>query len=89
MSSAVVREVKEETGWKCCLTKKNFLHFISGIEVQFGGLVGVVEVHNAFFGCTNLYFVCACNPISFEIQKQDREIAACKVLLLFDILWHA
>ena len=59
----------------------SFSHTLTsiGIQVQFGRVVGVIEKHGKD-GATNLYFVCSCVPMSFDIQIQEREIAACKVL---------
>ncbi|KAK1389160.1 putative Mutt domain protein [Heracleum sosnowskyi] len=57
---AAIREVKEETG----------------IKVEFMELLAVRQSHNVSFGKSDLFFVFMLRPLSFDIQKQDSEIAA-------------
>ncbi|KAL9226962.1 hypothetical protein vseg_002714 [Gypsophila vaccaria] len=57
---AAVREVKEETG----------------IDAEFVEVVAFRQTHKAFFEKSDLFFLCFLHPLSFNIQKQDLEIAA-------------
>ncbi|XP_074358595.1 nudix hydrolase 2-like [Apium graveolens] len=59
---AAIREVKEETG----------------VKVEFMELLAVRQSHNVSFGKSDMFFVCMLRPHSFDIQKQDSEIAAAK-----------
>ncbi|BAT89002.1 hypothetical protein VIGAN_05266500 [Vigna angularis var. angularis] len=58
--TAAIREVKEETG----------------IETEFVEVIAFKERHKAFFGKSELFFVCMLQPRSFEIQRQVSEIEA-------------
>ncbi|KAI8557909.1 hypothetical protein RHMOL_Rhmol04G0047600 [Rhododendron molle] len=60
--TAAMREVREETG----------------IETEFLEVLAFRQSHNSFFGKSDLFFVCMLRPSSFDIQKQDSEIAAAK-----------
>lgn len=62
IGEAVIREVKEETG----------------IKAEFMELLAVRQSHDLSFGKSDLFFVCMLRPNSFDIQKQDSEIAAAK-----------
>jgi 8-oxo-dGTP pyrophosphatase MutT (NUDIX family) len=57
---AAVREVKEETG----------------IESEFVEVLAFRQSHRAFFRKSDLLFFCMLRPKSFDIQKQESEIAA-------------
>lgn len=59
---AAVREVLEETN----------------IQTKFESLISIRHAHGAAFGCSDLYVVFALKPLTTEIKKCDREIAACK-----------
>ncbi|KAK9910587.1 hypothetical protein M0R45_034543 [Rubus argutus] len=65
---AAVREVKEETG----------------IETEFVEILAFRESHKAFFRKSDLFFVCMLKPLTFEIQKQDSEIAAAQWMPIED-----
>ncbi|KAL8033403.1 hypothetical protein ABFX02_13G156900 [Erythranthe guttata] len=56
------REVKEETG----------------IDTEFVDVLAFRQVHNTFFGKSDLFFLCMLRPLSFDIHKQDSEIEAAK-----------
>ncbi|KAM7495294.1 hypothetical protein LguiB_029903 [Lonicera macranthoides] len=58
--AAAIREVKEETG----------------IDAEFVELLAFRQSHNSFFGKSDLMFVCMLRPLSFDIQKQNSELAA-------------
>jgi NADH pyrophosphatase NudC (nudix superfamily) len=62
LSSAVEREVLEETG----------------IQSQFVSILGFRHGHGFSHGRSDLYFVCRLTAKSYEIKKQDEEIAECK-----------
>ncbi|KAJ8760194.1 hypothetical protein K2173_011050 [Erythroxylum novogranatense] len=57
---AAVREVKEETA----------------IDTEFVELLAFRQSHKAFFGKSDLFFLCMLQPLSSEIQKQELEIEA-------------
>jgi hypothetical protein len=38
------------------------------------------QAHKSFFEKSDLFFVCMMRPLSFDIQKQDLEIEAAKVI---------
>ncbi|KAL4562949.1 hypothetical protein LXL04_026980 [Taraxacum kok-saghyz] len=57
---AAVREVKEETG----------------IDAKFVEILAFRQSHKKFFGKSDLFFMCMLEPLSFHIQKQEREIEA-------------
>ncbi|XP_022011038.1 nudix hydrolase 2 [Helianthus annuus] len=57
---AAVREVKEETG----------------IDAKFVEILAFRQSHKKFFEKSDLFFMCMLEPVSFDIQKQDREIEA-------------
>ncbi|KAI4389703.1 hypothetical protein MLD38_001902 [Melastoma candidum] len=57
---AAVREVKEETG----------------IDTEFLKILSVKELHNALFSWSELTFICALRPTSFDIQVEESEIDA-------------
>ncbi|CDP12457.1 unnamed protein product [Coffea canephora] len=68
ISAAAIREVKDETG----VIRFFFLLLL---------FLGDSENHKAFFGKSDLFFVCKMQPLSFDVQKQDSEIEAAKVIL--------
>ncbi|KAI3698225.1 hypothetical protein L6452_31338 [Arctium lappa] len=55
---AAVREVKEETG----------------IDTKFVEVLAFRQSHKSFFDKSDLFFMCMLQPLSFNIQKQEREI---------------
>ncbi|XP_065862652.1 nudix hydrolase 10-like [Euphorbia lathyris] len=57
---AAMREVKEETG----------------IDTQFQEILAFRQMHNSFFGKSDLFFLCMLRPISFDIEAQELEIEA-------------
>ncbi|CAI9292447.1 unnamed protein product [Lactuca saligna] len=57
---AAVREVKEETG----------------IDAKFVEVLAFRQSHKKFFNKSDLFFMCMLHPLSFDIQKQEREIEA-------------
>lgn len=60
--TAAIREVREETG----------------IEAEFVEILAFRQSHKSFFGKSDLFFVCMMRPLTFDIQKQDSEIADAK-----------
>lgn len=60
ISTAAIREVKEETG----------------IETEFVELLAFRQSHNSFFSKSDLFFVCMLRPRSFDIRRQELEIEA-------------
>ncbi|XP_043687380.1 nudix hydrolase 2-like [Telopea speciosissima] len=65
---AAVREVKEETG----------------IDAEFVEVLAFRQSHQAFFGKSDLFFVCMLRPHSFDIQKQEVEIEAAQWMPIED-----
>ncbi|XP_043815577.1 nudix hydrolase 2 isoform X2 [Manihot esculenta] len=61
---AAVREVKEETD----------------IETKFVEVLAFRQSHRAFFGKSDLSFICLLQPLSFEVEKQESEIEAAQLL---------
>ncbi|KAL0693253.1 hypothetical protein Bca4012_060433 [Brassica carinata] len=55
-----VREVKEETG----------------VDTEFVQVLAFRQTHKAFFGKSDLFFVCMLKPLSLEINAQETEIEA-------------
>ncbi|KAM5580364.1 nudix hydrolase 7-like [Rosa sericea] len=66
--AAAVREVKEETG----------------IETEFVEILAFSQSHEEFFRKSDLFFVCMLEPHSFDIQKQNLEIAAAQWMPIED-----
>lgn len=62
LSTAAIREVKEETG----------------IEADFMSLVSFRHVHGANFNCSDIYFIVHMHPKSKNITMCERELAACE-----------
>ncbi|WMV31465.1 hypothetical protein MTR67_024850 [Solanum verrucosum] len=60
ISDAAVREVKEETG----------------VNAKFVELLAFRQSHKSFFDKSDLFFVCMLQPLSHDIQMQEREIEA-------------
>ncbi|KAL4562522.1 hypothetical protein LXL04_034729 [Taraxacum kok-saghyz] len=60
--AAAVREVKEETG----------------IDSKFLQVLAFRQSHKSFFEKSDLFFMCMLQPLSFNIQMQEREIEAAK-----------
>ncbi|GKV44589.1 hypothetical protein SLEP1_g51753 [Rubroshorea leprosula] len=58
--TAVVREVKEETG----------------IDTEFLEVLAFRQSHESFFVKSDLFFICMLRPLSFDLQKQELEIDA-------------
>ncbi|XP_058005956.1 nudix hydrolase 2 isoform X2 [Hevea brasiliensis] len=67
---AAIREVKEETG----------------IEAEFIEILAFRQSHHAFFGKSDLFFVCMLQPHSFNIRKQDSEVEAAQWMPIEDYL---
>ncbi|XP_039130080.1 nudix hydrolase 10-like isoform X2 [Dioscorea cayenensis subsp. rotundata] len=57
-----VREVKEETG----------------IDTEFIEILAFRQSHKSFFEKSDLFFICLLRPLTFDIRKQESEIAAAK-----------
>jgi len=70
ISSAVVREVKEETG----------------IDARFDRVVCLRHWHGYRYGKSDIYFVCRLTPLSTEIKMDSNEIAECLWLPLDEYL---
>ncbi|XP_039005759.1 nudix hydrolase 10-like [Hibiscus syriacus] len=68
ISEAAMREVKEETG----------------IDTEFVEILAFRQSHQSFFTKSDLLFMCMLRPLSFDIQKQDREIEAAQWMSLDD-----
>ncbi|XP_058112488.1 nudix hydrolase 2-like isoform X2 [Magnolia sinica] len=60
IAAGAVREVKEETG----------------IDTEFVEILAFRQSHKAFFGKSDIFFVCMLRPLSFDIQRQELEIEA-------------
>ncbi|EEF39594.1 nudix hydrolase 10 [Ricinus communis] len=58
--TAAIREVKEETG----------------VDTEFQEILAFRQSHRAFFGKSDIFFVCMLRPLSSHIQKQELEIEA-------------
>ncbi|KAJ0808764.1 putative hydrolase [Helianthus annuus] len=65
---AAVREVKEETG----------------IDAKFVEVLAFRQSHKSFFEKSDLFFMCMLQPLSFNIQKQEREIEAAQWMAFED-----
>ena len=61
IGTAVVREVKEETG----------------IDAKFDHMVCLRHWHNYRYGKSDIYFVCRLTPLSVEIHMDSRELVEC------------
>jgi 8-oxo-dGTP diphosphatase len=70
IEKAVVREVREETG----------------IRTRFLSLQCFRHWHGYRHGKSDIYFVCRLEPLSFEISRQEDEIAECLWMPLEDYL---
>ncbi|EEF31962.1 nudix hydrolase 2 [Ricinus communis] len=68
--AAAVREVKEETA----------------IETTFIEVLAFRQSHKAFFGKSDLFFLCLLQPLSFDITKQESEIEAAQWMPLEEYL---
>jgi 8-oxo-dGTP pyrophosphatase MutT (NUDIX family) len=67
IGDAAVREVFEETNVKS--------------EFQF--LISLRHTHHGMFNCSDIYFVVGLKPTSEDINKCNREIAACEWMKVF------
>ncbi|XP_076907860.1 nudix hydrolase 2-like [Bidens hawaiensis] len=65
---AAVREVKEETG----------------IDTKFVEVLAFRQSHKSFFEKSDLFFMCMLQPLSFNIQMQEREIEAAQWMAFED-----
>ncbi|XP_022977707.1 nudix hydrolase 10-like [Cucurbita maxima] len=65
---AAEREVREETG----------------IDTEFMEVLAFRQTHQAFFGKSDLFFVCTLKPLTFEISKQELEIEDAQWMKLED-----
>ncbi|ROT84025.1 uncharacterized protein [Penaeus vannamei] len=72
LSTAAIREVKEETG----------------IEADFMSLVSFRHVHGANFNCSDIYFIVHMRPKSKNITMCERELAACEWMKLEEYINH-
>jgi len=70
ISSAVVREVKEETG----------------IDARFESVVCFRHWHGYRYGKSDIYFVCRLTPLTFDIKMDEGELAECLWLPVADFL---
>lgn len=62
LHEAVEREVREETG----------------VRVRFAGIVALKHQLAYVHGCSDIYFVCACEPLTIAIAAEESEIADCR-----------
>ncbi|KVH99207.1 NUDIX hydrolase domain-containing protein [Cynara cardunculus var. scolymus] len=69
ISAGVIREVVEETG----------------IDTEFVEVLAFRQSHKAFFGKSDLFFVCMMRPLSFDIQIQELEIEAAQWMPLEEV----
>lgn len=73
LATTAIREVKEETG----------------IDTEFESLLAFRHMHNANFGCSDLYFIVVLKPKSHILKMCKHELADCqwmKVCCLFSSL---
>lgn len=49
------------------------------IDTEFVEVLAFRQIHKAFFGKSDMVFICMLRPLSFDIQKQDLEIEAAQV----------
>ncbi|KAI4308533.1 hypothetical protein L6164_031592 [Bauhinia variegata] len=68
ISTAAIREVKEETG----------------IETEFVEVLAFRQSHQSFFQKSDLFFVCMLQPCSFNIEMQPSEIEAAQWMPIKD-----
>ncbi|XP_023723732.1 nudix hydrolase 2 isoform X2 [Cryptotermes secundus] len=73
IGDAAVREVFEETN----------------VKTEFQFLISLRHTHHGMFKCSDIYFIVGLKPISEEISKCNREIAACKWMKIEDFLQHS
>lgn len=59
------------------------LYFSNQIDTEFMEVLGFRQEHNSFFEKSDISFICMLHPLSFDIKKQELEIEAAQVLLLF------
>ncbi|XP_060522100.1 uncharacterized protein LOC132699423 isoform X2 [Cylas formicarius] len=69
---AAIREVMEETN----------------IRTEFDSLLTLRHVHQGMFGCSDIYIVVSLKPISFDIDKCNREIEKCQWMDIKEYLKH-
>ncbi|XP_021920633.1 nudix hydrolase 8 isoform X4 [Zootermopsis nevadensis] len=72
IGDAAVREVLEETN----------------VKSEFEFLISLRHTHSGMFRCSDIYFVVGLKPVSEEINKCNREIAACEWMKVEDFLHH-
>lgn len=72
LGDAAVREVLEETS----------------VKTEFLNLVSLRHMHNANFGCSDIYFIAHLKPLSDTIEKCDKEIEACIWMKVEEFLDH-
>lgn len=69
---AAIREVYEETG----------------IKTKFDTMIGLRHVHQAQFGCSDIYNVFSLKPLNTDIIKSEQEIEKCEWMKVNDYLKH-
>ncbi|KAL7130798.1 hypothetical protein ABFS83_13G157200 [Erythranthe nasuta] len=67
-----------EEGEDICLGARREVKEETGIDTEFVDVLAFRQVHNTFFGKSDLFFLCMLRPLSFDIHKQDSEIEAAK-----------
>lgn len=72
LSTAAVREVKEETG----------------VDSEFVSLVSFRHVHGATYNCSDIYFIVHLRPVTKRITMCQKELAACEWMKLQDYVKH-
>lgn len=50
----------------------------TGIRSEFEGFLGMSEFQDSKFGMNDLHFLCLLKPVSFEINKCEKEIEDCQ-----------
>ncbi|GLG95265.1 Putative nudix hydrolase fgf-2, partial [Gryllus bimaculatus] len=72
IGDAAVREVFEETN----------------VQAEFQYLATFRHMHNANFGCSDIYFIACLKPLSDKIEKCNKEIKACQWMKVEEFLDH-
>ena len=70
LAEGIVREVLEETG----------------IQSKFEALACFRHWHGYRYGKSDIYFVCRLSPLSYDITRQEEEIAECLWMPVDDFL---
>ncbi|XP_044272523.1 nudix hydrolase 2 isoform X2 [Tribolium madens] len=69
---AAIREVWEETG----------------VQTEFHSVLTLRHTHFGMFGCSDIYTVMSLKPLTWNIEKCEREIAKCKWMDIEEYLNH-